>query len=170
MKGFGVKELDRGQSGTWQRPRKMSWSLRPSRGTSTSSSGSEAKTRRASGAKRLARQQPGETAGISCAISSAWVALWIREACSEWLRVTQTTCPTQIGTESLKFSSGLRVNMVALFVVIGSMRMLEKWSRLQVSALTFHSVLSSSLITDFISLLQSDTMTWNACSGSERRV
>ena len=93
----------------------------------------------------------------------------------ELLRVTQTIggvvpiC-SAVGTESLKFSSGLRVNMVALFVVIGSMRMLEKWSRLQVSALTFHSVLSSSLITDFISLLQSDTMTWNACSGSERRV
>ena len=156
----------------------MSWSLRPSRGTSTSSSGSEAKTRRASGAKRLARQQPGETAGISCAISSAWVALWIREACSEWLRVTQTTCPTQIGTESLKFSSGFSVNKDAFLLNHEAITMYMKrhiiifieWSGLPVSALTLPSVVFSPLITDLVFLSQLNTMIWNAWSGSERRV
>ena len=47
----------------------ISWSLQPSGGTSTSSSGSEVKIRLASGAQKLAWQQPGQTAGIFCAIS-----------------------------------------------------------------------------------------------------
>ena len=95
--------------------------------------------------KRLARQQPGETAGTSCANSSAWVALLTRRVCLEWLPVTQTgtVCPTQIGTKSLKFSSGLIVNTDAISSVIGYIRMFEKRSQMPVSALFFHSMLFS---------------------------
>ena len=48
--------------------------------------------------------------------------------------------------------------------------MSEKWSGLPVSALTLPSVVFSPLITDLVFLSQFITMTWNAWSGSERRV
>ena len=56
---------------------------------------------------------------------------------------TGTVCPTQIGTKSLKFSSGFSVNTDAISSVIGYIRMFEKWSQMPVSALFFHSMLFS---------------------------
>jgi len=86
-----------------------------------------------------------------------------KEGILGWSRVNQgTLCPT-VGTESLKFSSGFSATMDAFLVTQASRILrLEKWSGLQVSVLTFHLALFSSLITDIIFLLQSITMTWNA--------
>ena len=98
----------------------------------------------------------------------------------EWLRVRlisgRATCLTQIATKSLRFSSGFSANMDAFLVHLvpwnglRSIIIFIEWSGLPVSALTFHPVLFSSLITDIFFLVQSKRITWNAWSGLERKV